>query len=112
MTRLRLTAPDVVARDQPNSCSSGSSSAPVEERNPAAATRAAMVTPATLQARVLVRASGFAVLATRASLGTPDRAHAGLNCPPSPGSCHEIRRSGPNQGLPRGPTVSAWTAGS
>ena len=49
--RLRLTAPEVVARDQPNSSSSGTSSAPVDERKPAAAISAAMVTPATNQAR-------------------------------------------------------------
>ena len=51
MIRLRLTAPLVVARDQPNSCSRGSSSAPVDDRNPAAATKAAIVIPATHQAR-------------------------------------------------------------
>ncbi len=64
MTRLRLTAPDVVARLQPNSCSSGSSRAPVEERNPAAATRAAIVAAATHQGRRLVRTSGSAVAVT------------------------------------------------
>ena len=51
MTRFRLTAPLVVARDQPNSSSSGTSRAPVDERKPAAATSAAMVTAATHQAR-------------------------------------------------------------
>ena len=56
MTRLRLTAPEVVARVQPNSCSSGSSSAPVDDRKPAAATRAAIVTAATHHGRMLVRA--------------------------------------------------------
>ena len=59
-----MTAPLVVARDQPNSSSSGSSRAPVEERKPAAATRAAMVTAATHQARWMprrVRGSSVAV---------------------------------------------------
>lgn len=51
MTRLRVTAPLVVVRDQPKSASSGSSSAPVVERNPAAATRAPIVASATHQAR-------------------------------------------------------------
>ena len=54
-TRLRVTAPLVVARDQPKSSSSGSSSAPVDERNPAAATRAPMVIAATNQARWMRR---------------------------------------------------------
>ena len=62
MTRLRLTAPDVVALDHPNSFSSGSSSAPVEERKPAAATRAAIVTAATHHGRMLVRTSGCAAV--------------------------------------------------
>ena len=56
-----MTAPDVVPRDQPNSCSSGSRSAPVEERKPAAATSAAIVAAATHQARTEVRVSGTAV---------------------------------------------------
>ena len=51
MMRFRLTAPLVVARDQPKSCSSGSSSAPVEDRNPAAAISAPMVIAATNHAR-------------------------------------------------------------
>ena len=50
-TRLRLTAPEVTARDQPNSDSIGSSSTPVELRNAAAATSAPSVTPATTQAK-------------------------------------------------------------
>ncbi len=50
-TRLRLTAPEVVARDQPNSDSTGSRSTPVEERKAAAATRAPRVTAAMSQAR-------------------------------------------------------------
>ena len=50
-TRLRLTAPLVTARDQPNSSSIGSSSTPVELRKAAAATSAPSVTPATTQAR-------------------------------------------------------------
>ncbi len=57
MIRLRLTAPEVTPRDQPNSASSGSSRAPVEDRNPAAATSAAIVAAATHQARTLVRTS-------------------------------------------------------
>ena len=50
MIRLRLTAPLVVALDQPKSSSSGISNAPVEERKPAAAISAAIVTAATHQA--------------------------------------------------------------
>ena len=54
-TRLSVTAPLVVARDQPKSSSRGSSSAPVDERNPAAATRAPMVIAATNHARWIRR---------------------------------------------------------
>ena len=48
---IPLAAPLVVARVQPKSSSSGSNRAPVEERNPAAATRAPIVIAATNQAR-------------------------------------------------------------
>ena len=64
--RLRLTAPLVVARDQPKSSSSGTSSAPVEERKPAAATSAAMVMPATHQARWMRGSLRIAVVVTAA----------------------------------------------
>ena len=62
---MRLTAPEVTPRVQPNSFSSGSSSAPVEDRNPAAATRAAIVAAATHQARTLERTSRATVPVTR-----------------------------------------------
>jgi hypothetical protein len=55
----------VVPRDQPNSFSSGSSSAPVEDRKPAAATSAAIVAAATHQARTLVRTDCSTVPVTR-----------------------------------------------
>ena len=51
MSRFALTAPEVVARLHPNSASIGSISAPVEDRNPAAATSAASTPSATHQAR-------------------------------------------------------------
>ena len=43
--------PEVIVRLQPNSCSNGSSNAPVEERKPAAATRAPNTANATHHAR-------------------------------------------------------------
>ena len=48
---MRLTAPEVVVRDQPNSRSIGSMSTPVEDRKAAAATSAARVIAATKHAR-------------------------------------------------------------
>ena len=88
MTRLRVTAPEVVPRDQPNSCSSGSRSAPVEERKPAAATSAAIVAAATHQARTRGARLGHRSSAHRPSLGTvPGRRPPG-GCRNAPGSRH------------------------
>jgi hypothetical protein len=57
MTRLAVTAPEVMVRLHPNSCSSGSIRAPVEDRKPAAATKAPSTARATHQARWMVRRS-------------------------------------------------------
>ena len=81
MTRLRLTAPEVVPRDQPNSSSSGSSRAPVEDRNPAAATRAAIVAagdPPGADAGAHVGLRRFRSPAESRDAGQPCRAGAAL----------------------------------
>ncbi len=49
-TRLMETAKEIVAADQPNSCSRGTIRTPGVERKPAAPRSARKVTPATTQA--------------------------------------------------------------